>query len=234
MIRDATWATRPADAEIWLATPEAARRLDPSRLGAADHDTWAAIHTARRRLDWESSRALLHAIPAARQRVHSISHSRGFAAVALVPTSMAVGVDLEWLAPRDFSGMAGIAFSAGERAHLDSLDDPAKRGSTFYEFWTLKEAFAKALRLPLMDALRQCVLVDTEGANRPRVPTTQSWSATVFAPRPQLRLAVVRTHESSAPIGATMSAVEWPWPRTREWPVVMQLEGGVGGRGNAC
>ena len=68
--------------------------------------------------------------------------------------------------------------------------------ATFYELWTLKEAFAKALRLPLVDALRQCRFVDAEFHRRADIPTTRHWRATVFAPRPQLRLAVARVADA--------------------------------------
>jgi hypothetical protein len=224
----------PAAAEVWLATPDAARRLDPATLDDADHAAWAAIHTSRRRRDWESSRALLGAVPVAGERQSSLSHSHGFAALALAPVPVAVGVDVEWLAPRDFNGMANIAYSADECAHLASLDDPSDLRSTFYEFWTLKEAFAKALRLPLVDALRLCCFIGSSGTHRATIPTTQPWRATVFSPRPELRLAVVRVYESPAPIHETLNTKEWPLHQAREWPVVLDLEGSGQRAASAC
>jgi hypothetical protein len=219
--------------EVWLATPDAADRFDPSGLDTAGNDEWAAIRTLRRRRDWASSRALLGAVPVAVERQQSLSHSHGFAAIAVAPATVAVGVDLEWLAPRNFEGMASIAFSASECSYLASLDDPSDLCSTFYEFWTLKEAFAKALRLPLPDVLRLCHLIDSSGVRRPEIPTAKSWRATVFAPRPQLRLAVVRMQDSRVPAREAMNMVEWPLPRTREWPVVQELVG-VGWRGGTA
>lgn len=223
MSRVAPSQPAPPVAEVWLATPEAARRFDPSQLTGADRDAWAAIRTARRRLDWESSRALQGAIPGAGGERRSLSHSHGFAALALAPGAVAVGVDLEWLAPRNFAGMADVAYSAAESAHLASLDDPEERCSTFYELWTLKEAFGKALRLHLADALRLCSFIDPSGMRHATVPTRHDWRARVFAPRPQLRLAVVHVNESPAPICATINTMEWPLPRAREWPVVRDL-----------
>jgi len=219
-------AASPDATEVWLATPDAAGRFDPSVLDPADHDAWSAIHTTRRRRDWESTRALLGAIPAVHERLHSLTHSHGFAAVALAPAAVAAGVDLEWLAPRDFNGMASIAFSPGECAYLGSLEDPSDLRSTFYDFWTLKEAFAKALRLPLFDALRRCCMVDSAGARRAEIPTTMHWRAIVFAPRPQLRLAVVRVNEHPGSVHGPLATIEWPSARTGEWPIVMDLEGG--------
>lgn len=222
----------PDVAEVWLATPDAADQFDPSRLDLAERDEWASIRTTRRRRDWESSRALLGAIGSVRGRQRSLTHSHGFAGVALAPAAVAVGVDLEWMATRDFMGMARAAFSTNECEYLATLDDPSELCSRFYEFWTLKEAFAKALGLALVDALGQCRMVDASGARRLEVPTTRHWRATVFAPRPQLRLTVVQACESPAPLHGALHTVEWPSPRGNEWPVVLDLEGrGRGGPG---
>jgi hypothetical protein len=220
--------TMPGITEVWLATPDAADRFDPSMLDPAERDQWTGIRSARRRRDWESSRALLGAVPEPGDRRRSLSHSHGFAAIALAPATVAVGVDLEWLTPRDFIGMARVAFTGSECAYLESLDDPAELCSTFYAFWTLKEAFTKALSMPLVDALRRCCLVDASGARRADIPTSSCWRATVFAPRPTLRLAVVRVNESATPAHEHLDTVEWPMPRNDDWPVVLNLQGNSG------
>ena len=126
--------------------------------------------------------------------------------------------------------MAEVAFSTAECALLDSLDDAQDLCATFYELWTLKEAFAKALRLPLVDALRQCRFVDADLDRRADVPTTQHWRATVFAPRPQLRLAMARVADSPEQLDAPLLTFEWPQPRTRDWIVIRSLAGGGGVR----
>ncbi len=216
----------PGIAEVWLATPDAADRFDPSTLDPVEHDAWAAIRTARRRRDWESSRALLGAIRVVPDRQCSLTHSHGFAGVAIAPAPVSVGVDLEWMTSRDFKGMASAAFSPTECEYLAALDDPSDLCSRFYEFWTLKEAFAKALGLTLADALGQCRMIDSAGVRRVEVPTTLYWRAVVFVPRPQLRLTVVQACESSEPLRRALHTVEWPLPRATEWPVVMDLEGG--------
>jgi len=213
----------PGTSEVWLATPEAASLFDPSRLNGADRAQWAAIQTRRRQTDWASSRALLSAVPNGSEQNRSLSHSHGFAALAFVTGTDGVGIDVEWRAPRDFKSMAGIAYSDAERDYLESLENPEDLGATFYLLWTLKEAFAKALGLPLVDALRQCCFVDSSGTRRAAIPTTQDWRATVFAPRPQLRLAVVRTHELAGQFFEPVDTMEWPQHRTREWPVVLDL-----------
>ena len=212
--------------ETWLALPQAAADFDPSRLVGRDREEWATLQTARRRRDWASSRALLSVARVAGDQRSSLSHSHGYAALALAPRAVTVGVDVEWLAPREFRGMASVAYCAAECALLASLDDPLDLCATFYELWTLKEAFAKALRLPLVDALRQCRFVDADLDRRADIPTTQHWRATVFAPRPQLRLAMARVAHSPERLDAPLFTFEWPQPRTRDWIVIRNLAGG--------
>lgn len=219
----------PVPLEIWLASPDAAALLDPSRLEVADRAEWESLHTARRRQDWASSRALLATVGVTSDEGRSLSHSHGFAALARAPGMIAVGVDVEWLAPRDFMGMARVAYSAIEADHLASLRDPQQTCAVFYELWTLKEAFAKALRLPLLEALRQCCFpVVDSSRGLPAVPTARPWRATVFAPRPQLRLALVAIATDCNELTAPCHTLEWPPERRVEWPVVRQLVGNDG------
>jgi hypothetical protein len=229
--------TRPARAvaaEVWLATPAAALLFDPSRLGVEDRAGWDGLHTARRREDWASSRALLAAVPGADGHASSLSHSRGFAALARAPGQVAVGVDVEWLSTRDFVSMARTAYAPAEADELASLADAASLRERFYEAWTLKEAFAKALRLPLADALGQCRFTGADDVATARVPTSRPWSATVFAPRPQLRLAVVMVADDSAAVPSVLHTLEWPSGHAVAWRVVRRLAGGGGAMAATC
>ena len=224
----------PAAAGIWLATPEAAGRFDPGRLAPADRDAWTRLRTHRRRLDWASSRALLAALPEAPGSCSSLSHSAGYAAVARAPGSLRVGVDLEWMVPRDFIGMARVAFTAEEVDGLAALDDPAARSARFYEWWTLKEAFAKALGLPLVDALRQCCFAGTAAGGLARVPAEPGWWARVYAPRPQLRLAFVCLRGASTAGRLPPTLTEWPSCASAAWPVVRKLDDTASTGARAC
>ena len=215
----------PNAVETWLATPEAADQFDPSRLQGLERAEWANLKTPRRRRDWASSRALLEAARPSGNQSSSLSHSHGYAALAVAPRTIAVGVDVEWLAPREFCGMARIAYSAAECALLDSIDDQQDICAMFYELWTLKEAFAKALRLPLVDALRECRFADARFDGRADVPTTRHWRATVFAPRPRLRLAVARVADAQEHHDGPLDTLEWPRPRTSDWTVIRSLSG---------
>jgi phosphopantetheinyl transferase (holo-ACP synthase) len=219
-------APRSPAIDVWLATPDAAREFDPSKLSLADRAAWDALHSDRRRLDWASSRALLGVVPIAGDQASSVSHSHGFAALARSPGYIAVGVDVEWLTPRDFRSLARTAYSAAEADEFDALEDPSVLPGRFYETWTLKEAFAKALRLSLADALGTCCFTYADGIAKATVPTSRHWRAAVFAPRPQLRLAIVLVADAEDALAASPATTEWPPARAANWPVVRRLSGG--------
>ncbi len=208
---------------IWLGTPDAATQFDPTRLASDAFAEWTALRTSRHRLDYASSRALMAAIPVANCHARSLSHSRGFAALAVADEPATVGIDVESMVPRDFKSMARLAYSSPEADYLESLEDPSTLCARFYEFWTLKEAFAKALRLHLADALRQCCFIDVAGQPRAEIPTTQRWKAMVFAPRPTLRLAVAWTAASIDLLDSSVQTAEWPKRRAEPWTPVLDI-----------
>jgi len=206
--------------QVWLATPEAAAALDPASLDAAEREAWARVRTGRRRLDWAASRSLLRAASSDRSSARSLSHSHGYAALALASPATAVGVDVEWLAPREFAGMADVGYSPAEAALIASLAGPGQRCAAFYELWTLKEACAKALGLSLVDSLRQCRFVNDRLAWEAEIPSARSWQAIVYAPRPDLRLSLVWTTDTLEPALAPVAMKEWPSVHAVEWPAV--------------
>lgn len=226
--------SRPPAIDVWLATPEASREFDPSKLGREDRAEWDALRTERRRLDWASSRVLLGVVAVAGDQTSSLSHSHGFAALARAPGHIAVGVDVEWLAPRDFLSLARTAYSTAEAEELEALEDPSLLRARFYEIWTLKEAFAKALRLPLADALGTCCITFSDGAATATVPTNRYWRAIVFAPRPELRLALVLVADAEDALATNPATTEWPPARDANWPVVRRLSGLGGKRTVTC
>jgi 4'-phosphopantetheinyl transferase len=75
----------------------------------------------------------------------NLAHSGALAVCAIAPGGGDVGVDVERVRPiRDARGVARAAFSSGEVARLESLPE-SLRLQAFYEAWTRKEAFLKAL-----------------------------------------------------------------------------------------
>ena len=73
----------------------------------------------------------------------NVSHSDGFALLALTRTGE-IGVDLEKRRPiDDIARLARTAFSATEQQELDAVD-PGARIEAFFNGWTRKEAYLKA------------------------------------------------------------------------------------------
>ena len=213
--------------QVWLATPEAATALDPTSLDAGERAQWARLQTERRRRDWASSRSLLRAASEDTRSTRSLSHSHAYAALALAPPLTSVGVDVEWLAPREFVGMAEIGYAPAEAALIASLVEPGQQRAAFYELWTLKEACAKALGLSLVDSLHQCRFVNDELAWEAEIPSAKSWQAIVYAPRPDLRLALVRVADTLEPTLLPVAMKEWPSGVAVAWPTVRCVNGPV-------
>lgn len=80
---------------------------------------------------------------AARLRLN-LSHTRGLAA-AVLAEEHDVGVDVEWLDRKSPTmDLAQRFFAAAECAQLEAVPEGAF-GETFLAFWTLKEAYVKAI-----------------------------------------------------------------------------------------
>jgi 4'-phosphopantetheinyl transferase len=87
----------------------------------------------------------------------NLSHTRGLVACA-VALAHDVGVDVEQVERRlDVQALARSVFSTEERTELEALPDEAQR-SRFFELWTLKEAYIKAVGLGLALPLRSISL----------------------------------------------------------------------------
>jgi len=148
----------------------------------------------------------------------SLSHSGGYAAAATSRAAVRVGVDLECERPRDMERVARFAFAEGECAQLDALATAGERAERFYILWTLKEAFAKALALPLLTSLRQCTFFEERGAWRGSVPIESAWVARTFRASPSLVLSVVALlPERVSPENFSVSMHEWPVPAVAPW-----------------
>lgn len=202
-------------AALWLGLPGAREHFDPASLSDADAAHMTARRGQQRRADFEVSRALLAFVEAG-SATYSLSHSAEHAALLVAPTHCEVGVDLEINRPRDVIRLARFAFDEREAQAVESAG-AATRAQLFYTLWTLKEAFAKALRLDLVDALRGCVFWKEGDEWRGRVPTSATWSAAVFQPRPEIFLAVACIGER-----ALLPLPQWEWPpkRRAEWPLI--------------
>lgn len=193
--------------QLWLASPRGLRHFDPATLTASDRRRFDAMRNPQRREEFAVSRALLAHAAVAASSV-SLSHSGGRAALVCGPAGCAVGVDLEQHRPRDVASIAQFAFSRAESDALLALTSP-QRERLFYSLWVMKEAMAKALQLPLLDALRSCVFHWQDGGWAGAVPTQRPWSLIAFEPGQRMSLAV-------ACIGDDAAAL--PGLKIREWP----------------
>ena len=205
--------------QLWLATPEAAQHFDPAQLTAHERDRYARLRRLERRQEFAVSRALrTHACRDALQPAsESLSHSGGYAALVRAHPELRVGVDLEVHRPRDVLATARTAFSDSEAHALAAATGP-ERERLFYAMWTVKEALAKALQLPLLEALRSCVLVVEGREWQVRVPTSAHGCVTVYQPRAELTLA-------AACIGGTVPFESWSWPpqQPATWPLIAAI-----------
>jgi 4'-phosphopantetheinyl transferase len=84
----------------------------------------------------------------------NISHSDDCALFAICGDGREVGVDIERMVPMaDLEAVAATVFSAGERRQLHALDG-ADRVRAFYNGWTRKEAYVKALGVGLQASVQ--------------------------------------------------------------------------------
>lgn len=83
----------------------------------------------------------------------NLSHAGNWAVLAL-SNGGAVGVDVETHERRNnLSGIAGRFFSAAENRALAQIAEPEQWQQRFFELWTLKEAYVKALGRGIATAL---------------------------------------------------------------------------------
>lgn len=80
----------------------------------------------------------------------SISHSKDYVVLAL--SDKLVGVDIEWMGDREYISLAERFFAKEEMLFLNTLPYQEQK-ETFYQLWTLKESYVKALGLGLRISL---------------------------------------------------------------------------------
>jgi 4'-phosphopantetheinyl transferase len=158
----------------------------------------------------------------------SLSHSGGYAAAAASRVAVRVGVDLECERPRDVTRIARFAFTEREVAQLEALATAEERLERFYILWTLKEAFAKALSLPLLASLRRCTFLEDGDAWRGSVSTDSAWIARTFRASSTLVVSVVAVlPEGVSAENFSVSTHEWPAPVAAPWRTLATVRSGA-------
>jgi phosphopantetheinyl transferase len=205
--------------QLWLAAPGAAQHFDPAQLADDERDRYARLRRPARRQEFAVSRALRARVrrDACQPASESLSHSGGYAALARAHPDLRVGVDLEVHQPRDVLATARTAFSESE-AHALAAAASRDRAQLFYAMWTVKEALAKALQLPLLEALRSCTLTIDGPQWQVRAPTRAAGYVAVYQPMIELTLAV-------ACIGEPVPIETWSWPpqQPAAWPLIATI-----------
>jgi phosphopantetheinyl transferase (holo-ACP synthase) len=205
--------------ELWLGGGAAAQHFDPTDLAGPERARWARLRRPERRQEFAVSRALrAHARTGRPQSAsESLSHSGGFAAFARAHPALRIGVDLELHRARDGLAIARNTFAESEARALEAHASP-QRERLFYAMWTVKEALAKALQLPLLEALRCCEVSVADQVWRARIPTSAAGCIRVYEPQPNLTLAV-------ACIGGTPAFEIWDWPprAPASWPLIAAI-----------
>jgi 4'-phosphopantetheinyl transferase len=205
-----------ASCALWFAEPAAQDLFDASSLSSPDRARLASRQSWRREREFKVSRAL-KSFTNAEAHSYSLSHSADHAALLLAPSRIGVGVDLEVLRPRDTLRIARFTFHEQEVRALEAAAEH-ERDELFYVLWTLKEALGKALKLSLLDALRQCVFRRDMNGWSGTAPTASPWSAQVFRARPGFFLAAAYVGLSAPP--PPLQRWDWPPQRAAEWPVI--------------
>ncbi|MEQ1635628.1 MAG: 4'-phosphopantetheinyl transferase superfamily protein [Methylococcales bacterium] len=99
----------------------------------------------------------------------NMSHSANKLLVA-VTQEVPVGVDIEAMKPRTHTaGLVAKCFAAEEQGYWQNLPEPVKmRG--FFDFWTRKEAFVKAVGQGISLGLERCVIDPSDPTRFLRIP----------------------------------------------------------------
>jgi 4'-phosphopantetheinyl transferase len=149
--------------------------------------------------------AMTHVSAPARSHGSNSTRSHGSAPAGdgSAVTSVDVGLDVENITQtRNWRGIASRYFAAAELAWIDRASD-AGRAARFFESWTLKEAFAKALGVGLSQALDATLFEVTDGVvtscTLPPGVDAAVWQFGLFTPGPDHRMAVAVSDGSARP-----------------------------------
>jgi len=185
------------------AAAHALLRTSLSRFGAPAPEAWTFAAHARGKPSLASG--------AAASLSFNLSHTHGMVACAIAPGAD-IGVDVERVdRPLDEEALATRFFATVEQAHLRRCA-PAQRAIRFFELWTLKEAYLKAIGVGLSHSLSEMAFELDDGHGIAFVPPpgidSRSWQFALFEPAPRYRLAVAvrRTRGEPWRITATVIA----------------------------
>lgn len=127
----------------------------------------------------------------------NVSHSQQLALYAFVQSDYGIGIDVEWVrAIPNFCKMVQRFLTQKESAYLLSLP-PSLQQTTFFQFWTAKEAYLKAIGKGLVGL--QDIDVTLSSSDSEQLMLLQQPSVTLynFSPQPNF-LATVASFENDS------------------------------------
>lgn len=205
------WLARPipaagGDGQLALLDADERARYRQLRF-AEDRRLFLSAHVLVRRAlslyaavepaDWRFT-SLAHgrpeiAAPALPVRLRfNLSHTAGLAA-CVVSVDADCGVDVECIAARrNLPGIAARVFAQQERCDLAARADRADYVDRFYIYWTLREAWYKALGTGLAHADRSAWFEPERDCTLHAGGAGSDWQCTVSRPTDDHRLAIVQ------------------------------------------
>lgn len=132
--------------QLFFFTPHFSQHYSPYLLDSKDQARLKQTPSLNERMNWRTSRAakqwLNQYYP---EQTLCLSHKNDHAFISAAPQK--VGVDLEIFKPRNVTALAEQVCTVEEQRFISHSADPLH---TFYQLWTIKEAFIKAedLRFP--------------------------------------------------------------------------------------
>jgi len=164
----------------------------------------------------------------------NVSHAQDLAAFAF-SSARAIGIDIEWVRPIDGTEDIVTRFFTPREKDLYRALDPRQRLAGFFNWWTRKEAFVKALGGGLAHSLADfdVTLAPSEPARILRVGDASGercgWMLRDFSPAPGFVGAVVVQAHASAASGSRRMQ---PHPRSATAELRRRLLTDTIGQGN--
>jgi 4'-phosphopantetheinyl transferase len=141
----------------------------------------------------------------------SLSHTHGLVACAIA-AGADVGIDVEGVDRDVDGGVPQRFFSARERADLRGCASDALRAKRFFDLWTLKEAYIKAIGKGLSHPLDTIIFTVDDDQMITFTPPSEvdaaAWSFRLFSPTERHRLAVAVGTTPGAPRSISLLEAE--------------------------
>lgn len=147
------------------------------------------------------------------RRAFNVAHTKGLVLCGIGPADPWLGVDVEWIDRRTNPELAQRYFAESEIKQLQTASNEAEHRELFLKFWTLKEAFIKAIGTGLYTPLDQFAF---EGIRSPEPRLTvadpellrgRRWRFLSFEPREGFIAAVAVGDDRIEPVPSAHDSI---------------------------